>query len=80
MGQMDTQVFQEQDSVEDILKRWPRAMRAFRKHRTNCIGCLLQRFCTLKDVAETYEIELQDLLQDLETCVTENDQSQRSIL
>jgi hybrid cluster-associated redox disulfide protein len=77
---MDTQIFQAQDTVEDTLKRWPLAMRVFRKHRTNCIGCLLQRFCTLKDVAETYEVDLNDLLQDLETCVIENNQSQRSIL
>ena len=77
---MDTQVFQAKHTVEDILKKWPQAIWVFRKHGTDCVGCLIQRFCTLKDVAETYEVELKNLLQDLETCVTENNHSQRSIL
>ena len=75
---MDTQLLYTQLTVEDILKNWPLAFSVFRRRNTDCVGCLLQRFCTLKDVAETYEVELQDLTKDLEQCVKENYQSQRS--
>lgn len=77
---MDTQPFQTQQTVEEILKTWPQAVSVFQKHGTHCIGCLLQRFCTLKDVAETYEVEFKTLLHDLEAVVMENNHSQRSIL
>jgi len=75
---METQLLSAQLTVEDILKKWPLAFSIFRNRNTDCIGCLLQRFCTLKDVAETYEVELQDLTKDLEQCVKENYQDQRS--
>ncbi len=69
---MDTQAFLTQLTVEDILKRWPQTFSVFRNRNTDCVGCLLQRFCTLKDVAETYEITLQDLTRDLEECASGN--------
>jgi hypothetical protein len=72
LGQMDTQVFLAQLTVEDILKRWPQAFSVFRSRNTDCVGCLLQRFCSLKDVAEAYDVELQDLINDLEKCIREN--------
>src|SRR6266498_2994578 len=78
LGQMDTQFIHAQLTVEDILKKWPLVFSVFRNRNTDCIGCLLQRFCTLKDVTETYEVELEDLTQDLEQCVKENYQAQRS--
>ena len=77
---MDTEALHTQQTVEDILKKWPQTMRIFRNHGTDCVGCLLQRFCTLKDVAETYEVELDELIRDLETYINENNHSQRSIL
>ena len=76
---MNTKAFQAQQTVEEILKTFPQLMSVFRKHGTDCVGCLLQRFCTLQDVAEIYEVELNALLHDLETCATENNDSQRSI-
>ena len=75
---METQLLSAQFTVEDILKKWPLAFSIFRNRNTDCVGCLLQRFCTLKDVAESYEVELQGLTKDLEQCVKENYQDQRS--
>lgn len=64
--QMDAPLIQPQLTVEDVLKNWPEAFSIFIHRNTNCIGCLLQRFCTLQDVAEIYQISLQDLMKDLE--------------
>jgi hypothetical protein len=80
LGQMDTKIFHKQLTVEDVLKKWPKSYLVFRDRNTDCIGCLLQRFCSIQDVAEAYEIMPQDLISDLEKCVEENYQSPRSIL
>lgn len=77
---MDTQILHPQLTVEDILKKWPQAFSVFRLRNTDCIGCLLQRFCTIQDVAETYQVSLQELTRDLEICVNENYPSQRRTL
>ena len=74
---MDTKNFQAQLTVEEVLKKWPQTYVVFRKRHTDCIGCLLQRFCSLQDVAETYQILPLDLIGDLEKCVKEYVESQR---
>ena len=76
---MDIQIFHAQLIVEEVLKKWPQPFSVFRNRNTDCVGCLLQRFCSLQDVADTYEIKLQDLTTDLETCVEANNESKRSI-
>jgi hypothetical protein len=76
---MDTKVLFTQLTVEAILSRWPKTYTVFRNRNTDCIGCLLQKFCSIQDVAETYGLPTQDLIRDLENCVNENDPSQRSI-
>jgi hypothetical protein len=37
----------------------------FINHRTACVGCYLARFCTLRDVAKTYELSLEPFLDEL---------------
>jgi hypothetical protein len=69
----------DQLTVEEILKKWPQTYSIFRKRNTGCIGCFLQRFCTLQDVATTYNVALQEMQRELEQCAKENVQSQRSI-
>jgi hypothetical protein len=72
---MDT----DQLTVETILKKWPQSYTIFRDRNTGCIGCFLQRFCTLQDVAATYRVSLPELKRDLETCANQNSQPQRNI-
>jgi hypothetical protein len=40
-------------------------------NKTKCPGCLMQHFCTLKDVAETYQILPQDLIVEIENVSSE---------
>jgi hypothetical protein len=44
-------------SVENILKSTPKAARFFIDWRTACVGCGFARFCTLKDVINTYQLD-----------------------
>lgn len=52
-------------TVEQTLQDRPEISRVFIKSRTKCVGCWLQKFCTIKDVAETYALDANKLLQDL---------------
>jgi hypothetical protein len=71
-GAMDTQILHSQLTVEAVLTKWPSTFVVFRIRNTDCIGCLLQKFCSIQDVAESYEVPAQDLISDLEKCVKEN--------
>ena len=61
-----TPVPQSQMTVDEVLSKWPNSYSAFAALKTKCIGCLLQKFCTLRDVAETYQIPFAELTGELE--------------
>lgn len=52
-------------TVGEVLSNWPDTYSVFASLKTKCIGCLLQRFCTLVDVADIYQIPLKDLTGEL---------------
>jgi hybrid cluster-associated redox disulfide protein len=62
---MDAPVIDLQMSVDKVLQRWPQAFSVFMKHKTKCVGCFMQPFCTLKDVADTYQLSLERLLAEI---------------
>ena len=64
-GSMDAQPFDLQLTVDKVLQRWPQAYSVFMKHKTKCVGCFMQQFFTLKDVAATYELSLEALIDDI---------------
>jgi hybrid cluster-associated redox disulfide protein len=65
LGQMDTKAPHIQLTIDKVLQNWPRAFSVFMKHRTKCPGCFMQQFCTLKDVAETYQIPAEKLIEEI---------------
>jgi len=73
-------ILQSQMTVEDVLQNWPDTYPVFMNMKTKCIGCFLQRFCTLRDVAETYQIPLQKLTGEMEKHIPTLNHSQRSTL
>jgi hybrid cluster-associated redox disulfide protein len=52
-------------TVSELLADHPRALSIFLQMRTVCVGCHLARFCTLEDVARTYEMPLHEFLKKL---------------
>ena len=64
-------------TVDEVLKKWPQTFSVFLKNKTKCPGCLMQHFCTLKDVAETYQISSDNLINDMER-VASSESMQRS--
>lgn len=80
MQPMDTPMIHVQLTVEEVLQKWPGTFSVFMAAKTKCPGCFMKPFCTLKYVAETYQISLQDLIRDLEECVETINHIQRSTL
>lgn len=80
LRQMDTPNLHVQLTVEEVLQKWPGAFSVFMAVKTKCPGCFMQQFCRLKDVAETYQISLPDLMRDLKDYVQSLNHNQRNIL
>ena len=64
---MDTPTLNIDLTVDEVLRQWPRAFSVFMKNKTKCPGCFMQQFCTLKDVAETYQISSEELMAEIES-------------
>jgi hybrid cluster-associated redox disulfide protein len=62
---MDAKTLHIQITVDKVLQNWPRAFSVFMKHKTKCVGCFMQQFCTLKDVAATYQISAEKLKEEI---------------
>jgi hybrid cluster-associated redox disulfide protein len=77
-GAMDVPMFDLQLTVDKVLQRWPKTFSVFMKHKTKCVGCFMQQFCTLKDVAETYQLSAEKLIDELNNVSNEGNK-QRSI-
>lgn len=54
-----------QTTVDSVLQQRPQAFPIFMKYKTKCPGCYMQQFCTLKDVAETYQLSLEELIREI---------------
>lgn len=52
-------------SVQDALQAYPELVQVFFRHKMDCVGCYLQRFCTLEDAAVSYTIPPNDLLAEI---------------
>jgi hybrid cluster-associated redox disulfide protein len=63
---MDAKMIDIQLTVDKVLQRWPQAFSIFMKHKTKCVGCYMQQFCTLKDVADTYQLSVEKLIDEIE--------------
>lgn len=70
--------FDIQQTVQEVLRDYPSAHLAFRELKTQCVGCPLTRFCTLKEVAEAYGLPPQMLLAALSAAAQKSDISMRS--
>jgi hybrid cluster-associated redox disulfide protein len=64
-GGMDADRIDLRLTVDKVMQQWPRSFSVFMKHGTKCVGCFMQQFCTLKDVAATYSISLESLIDEI---------------
>jgi hybrid cluster-associated redox disulfide protein len=62
---MDAKVIDIRLTMDKVMQKWPQSFSVFMKHKTKCVGCFMQQFCTLKDVAATYGLSLETLIEDV---------------
>ncbi len=60
-------------TVEQVLKAYPQAISVFFELKTDCVGCHLDKFCTLNEVAAAYELSLAGLTQKLHEAIQNSD-------
>ena len=60
-------------SIRDILTEYPKVIPVFIQLKTQCIGCAFERFCTLKDVAKHYEIQIDELVDNLNKTIAQQE-------
>jgi hybrid cluster-associated redox disulfide protein len=56
-------------SVKQTLEHYPETISIFLRLKTNCIGCWLERFCTLEEVSGYYGIPIETLLDAMQSSV-----------
>jgi hypothetical protein len=69
---MDKPLFHPELTVTDALEKDVRVSKVFIRNKTACIGCYLARFCKLRDVAATYDLELDAFIEQLCAAVHSN--------
>jgi hybrid cluster-associated redox disulfide protein len=52
-------------TVDETLRKGVEISRFFIRNQMHCVGCYMQKFCTLKDAAEIYHMQLETFLKDL---------------
>ena len=68
---MDASKIDLQLTVDRVLQRWPQTFSVFMEHKTKCVGCFMQPFCTLKDVAEIHQLSVEELIDELKNLSNE---------
>jgi hypothetical protein len=53
-------------TVAQVLEACPQAAHVFVSLKTDCVGCYLMSFCTLQEVAEQYQLNLEFLMAELD--------------
>jgi len=58
-----------QSRVSETLRAYPQTAKVFISLRTDCVGCIIARFCTLQDVASDYNLDPDELLSELREAI-----------
>lgn len=56
-------------TVMQVIQKYPETIPVWIRLKTNCFGCYLMRFCSLKYVSDVYDINLATLLEELEKAI-----------
>ena len=70
LGVMDNLLLHSELTVAETLQKDMSLADVFIRNQTNCVGCYLARFCTLRDVTNAYGIKLNLFLDELQQTIT----------
>jgi len=69
---MDQRLPSTNQYVQSVLNDWPQTKSVFIGLGTACVGCELARFCSLADVAATYQLSPEFLLKKIQEETVDN--------
>ncbi len=55
--------------VQNLLDEYPDILPVFRDWKLDCLGCSMSTFCTLREVADDYQLDLEQLLQEIRQAI-----------
>lgn len=55
--------------MAEVVRKYPETIHTWIALKTDCVGCHLMQFCSLEYVAESYHMELQALINELEKAI-----------
>jgi hypothetical protein len=61
-------------TVAQVLEKYPETIHVWIALKTNCAGCYLVRFCSLEYVAESHKMELSMFLDELKKAIYQFEQ------
>ncbi len=64
-----THILTPDQTVAEVVEKYPETARVWIALETECLGCWLMRFCTLEYVAESYDLDLETLIDELERAI-----------
>lgn len=63
---MEHPTLSSQTLVADLLASTPLIAHLFVELRVDCVGCSLNKFCTLEDLCEHYQLELEPVIRTIQ--------------
>ncbi len=51
--------------IDEVLKKYPKATAVFMSYGLHCVGCPMAESETIEEVAESHQVDLKKLLEDL---------------
>lgn len=62
-------ILKHDQTVMDVILKYPETIPVWIALKTNCFGCYLMRFCSLDYVTESYNVKLETLIGELEKVI-----------
>lgn len=56
-------------TADQVMKTYPETISVFLALKTDCVGCALERFCSLDEVAASYKLSTEFLLAQLSDAI-----------
>lgn len=66
---MHTAMISAEDTVFDIMRKWPHTIPVFMEHKMDCVGCSMAAFESLTDALAIYRIQVAPFIRELEAAV-----------
>lgn len=66
---MNAPLLASNQTVGEVMRRYPQTVRVFMDLKLACVGCYLQEFCSLEYAARTHQVDLKVLLERLQEVI-----------